>query len=98
MDLFFIYVGFLFILIDIPGSALPVLPSTPLSWVGLLFLYFSKPLEYNWTFISITLAIALLVFALVCSIPTIGTKRFRGTKAGMIGPYWFTRRTYRSYS
>lgn len=85
MDLFFICVGFLFILIGIVGSLLPVLPGPPLSWVGLLFIYFTTPIEYNWTFLGITLAIALLVFTLDYVIPAIGTKRFGGSKAGMIG-------------
>jgi hypothetical protein len=39
----------------------------------------------NWTFLGITLAIALIVFALDYVIPAIGTKKFGGTKAGVIG-------------
>lgn len=85
MDLFFICVGFIFILIGIAGSLLPVLPGPPLSWVGLLFIYFTAPIDYNWSFLGITLIIAILVFALDYIIPAIGTKRFGGTKAGMIG-------------
>lgn len=85
MDIFFICVGFIFILIGILGSILPVLPGPPLSWVGLLFIYFTSPIDYNWTFLGITLTIAIFVFALDYVIPAIGTKRFGGTKAGMIG-------------
>ena len=39
----------------------------------------------NWTFLGITLAIALIVFGLDYVIPAIGTKKFGGTKAGVIG-------------
>ncbi|SEA67523.1 DUF456 domain-containing protein [Bizionia paragorgiae] len=85
MDLLYICIGFSFILMGIVGSLLPVLPGPPLSWVGLLFLYFTTPLDYDWLFLGITLAIALIVFALDYIIPALGTKRFGGTKAGMIG-------------
>jgi uncharacterized protein YqgC (DUF456 family) len=39
----------------------------------------------NWTFLGITLAIALIVFGLDYVIPAMGTKKFGGTKAGVIG-------------
>ncbi|AUC82582.1 DUF456 domain-containing protein [Lacinutrix sp. Bg11-31] len=85
MDIFLTILGFLFMIIGLIGSFLPILPGPPLSWVGLLLLYLTDAIPDNWTFLGITLVIALLVFALDYVIPAIGAKRFGGTRAGMIG-------------
>lgn len=85
MDIALLIIGFLFMLIGILGSFLPVLPGPPISWIGLLLLYLTKAVPDNWWLLGITLVIALVVFALDYVIPAMGTKKFGGTKAGMIG-------------
>lgn len=85
MDIFLLILGFILMLVGILGSFLPILPGPPISWVGLLLLHFTSVIDMTWTFLGITLAIALLVFALDYVIPAIGTKKFGGTKAGVIG-------------
>ncbi len=85
MDIFLLILGFILMLVGIIGSFLPILPGPPISWVGLLLLHFTSVIDMTWTFLGITLAIALLVFALDYIIPAIGTKKFGGTKAGVIG-------------
>ena len=85
MDIFLAFIGLVFIIVGIVGSFLPVLPGPPMSWVGLLLLYLTEAVPDDWWFLSITLAIALIVFALDYIIPAIGTKKFGGTRAGMIG-------------
>ena len=85
MDIFLTILGFLFMIIGLVGSFLPILPGPPLSWVGLLLLYLTDAIPNDWVFLSITLVIALLVFGLDYIIPAIGAKKFGGTKAGMIG-------------
>jgi uncharacterized protein YqgC (DUF456 family) len=85
MDIFLLILGFILMLVGIIGSFLPILPGPPISWVGLLLLHFTSVIDMTWTFLGITLAIALLVFALDYVIPAIGTKKFGGTKAGVIG-------------
>lgn len=85
MDIFLTIIGFIFMLVGILGSFLPVLPGPPLSWIGLLMLHLTKSVDNNWFFLGITLIIALLVFALDYIIPAIGTKKFGGSKPGMIG-------------
>jgi len=85
MDIFLLALGFILMLVGILGSFLPVLPGPPVSWVGLLLLYTTSVIPMNWTFLGITLAIALLVIALDYIIPAMGTKKFGGTRAGVIG-------------
>ncbi len=85
MDIFLLVLGFLFMLIGIIGSFIPILPGPTLSWVGLLLLHLTKTVEDDWMFIGITLVVALIVFALDYIIPVLGTKKFGGSKAGMFG-------------
>lgn len=85
MDIALLIIGFICMLVGILGSFLPVLPGPPISWLGLLLLYLTKAIPNNWWVLGVTLAIALLVFALDYVIPAMGTKKFGGTKAGVIG-------------
>ena len=72
-------------LVGIIGSFIPVLPGPTMSWIGLLLLYLTKTVEDDWLFLGITLVVALIVFALDYIIPVMGTKKFGGSKSGMIG-------------
>lgn len=85
MDLFFLIVGFLLMWVGIAGSILPVLPGTPISWLGLVVLYLSPSLDFDWLFISITGIVAIGLYILDYIIPAWGTKRFGGSKAGAWG-------------
>ena len=67
------------------GSILPVIPGTPLSWLGLIALYLAPSLPFNWTFIIITGVVAIAIYIMDYIIPAIGTKRFGGSKAGAWG-------------
>lgn len=85
MDIFLTVLGLLFMFIGLIGSIIPILPGPPLSWIGLLLLYLTDAIPDDWTFLGVTLVIALIVFALDYIIPAMGTKKFGGSKAGMIG-------------
>jgi uncharacterized protein len=85
MDIFLVIVAALFMLLGIIGSMLPVLPGPLTSWVGLLLLHLTDAVPMNWTFLVITLVIALLIWLLDYIIPALGTKKFGGSKYGMIG-------------
>lgn len=85
MDILLLFFGFILLLLGILGSFLPVLPGPPVSWVGLLLLILTKAVPDDWWFLAITGAVALLVFAMDYLIPAMGTKKFGGSRAGMIG-------------
>lgn len=72
-------------LVGILGSFLPVLPGVPVSWLGLLVLHLAPSVPMNYWFLGITFIVAALIYALNWIIPAIGTKRFGGSRSGMIG-------------
>ena len=67
------------------GSFLPVLPGPLTGWLGLLVLHLTDAVPMNWTFLGFTLGVALLIWILDYFIPAIGTKKFGGSKSGVIG-------------
>jgi uncharacterized protein YqgC (DUF456 family) len=85
MDIILIIITASIMLLGIIGSFLPVLPGPLTSWVGLLILHFTDAIPMDKPFLMITLIIALFIWFLDYIIPAIGTKRFGGTKYGMIG-------------
>ncbi|KQC30154.1 DUF456 domain-containing protein [Flagellimonas eckloniae] len=85
MDIALLILGFILMLIGILGSFLPVLPGPPVSWVGLLLLYLTKAVPEDWWMLGITLFFALLITVMDYVIPAMGTKKFGGSKAGMLG-------------
>ncbi|WP_375239886.1 DUF456 domain-containing protein [Aurantibacter sp.] len=85
MDILLTCLGFLFIILGLIGSFLPVLPGPPISWIGLLLLYLTDAVPNNNILLIITFIVAILVFTLDYIIPAIGTKKFGGSRAGVIG-------------
>ncbi len=85
MDIALLVLGFILMLVGILGSFLPVLPGPPVSWLGLLLLYLTKAVPDDWWMLGITLFFALLITIMDYVIPAMGTKKFGGSKAGMLG-------------
>lgn len=85
MEILLLIIGFLLVIVGILGSFLPALPGPPLSWLGLLCLYFIPGIEWNYWLLGITLFITLLAVVLDYVIPAQGTKRFGGSKYGIWG-------------
>lgn len=85
MEIFLVLLALLLMILGILGSFLPVLPGPLTSWIGLLVLHFTDGIELSTTFLIVTLVFAVFIYILDYIIPAIGTKRFGGSKAGMIG-------------
>jgi len=85
MDNILIIIAAFLMILGIIGSFLPILPGPLTSWLGLLIAHFTDAIPMNKSFLIITLVIAILIWVLDYIIPAIGTKRFGGTKYGMIG-------------
>lgn len=85
MDILLVFIAALFIVLGMIGSFLPILPGPLTSWVGLLIVHFTDAVPMNWFFLGIWLAVAILIWLLDYFIPAIGTKKFGGSRYGMIG-------------
>lgn len=85
MDILLVVLAGVLMILGLLGSLLPMLPGIPLSWAGLLLLHLSSFLPMNYTFLSITFFITLIIFALQYAIPALGTKYLGGSKSGMVG-------------
>ena len=85
MDLLLVCLGFSSIILGIVGSFLPVLPGTPLAWLGLLLLYFTDGVPTNYWILGVTFAVMVVISILDYTIPAHGTKRFGGSSYGVWG-------------
>lgn len=85
MEIVLIIISFLFVILGIVGSFIPIIPSPISGWLGLLILHQASFLEAQYYFLAITFAIAISVFILDYFIPSIGAKKFGGSNAGVIG-------------
>lgn len=85
MDIFLLIVGFLLALLGMLGSFLPVLPGPFTSWVGLLVLHFTKAVPMNYTLLGILFGVAAFIWIIDYFIPAMGTRRFGGSRYGVIG-------------
>ena len=85
MDIVLLFLGVICMILGIIGAFLPILPGPLTGWLGLLLLSFTNAVPKDWTFLGITLFIAILVWVLDYFIPAIGTKRFGGSKYGVYG-------------
>ena len=85
MDVFLLIVGFIFALLGIIGSFLPILPGPFMGWIGLLLLHLTSAIPMSYPFLIITFLISVVIWMLDYIIPSMGTKRFGGSRWGAIG-------------
>lgn len=72
-------------LLGLVGCILPVIPGPPLSWAGLLLLYFKEGSQMSLTFLLVWLAITVAVTVLDYIVPSYFTKMSGGSKAAARG-------------
>ena len=85
MDYILLLISFVCIILGILGSFLPVLPGPILSWLGILLLYFIPGIPFDFWLLGITLLLTIFITILDYIIPGQGTKRFGGSKYGILG-------------
>ncbi|SEP75421.1 DUF456 domain-containing protein [Flavobacterium urocaniciphilum] len=85
MEYILLILGICLIFGGIIGSILPALPGLPVSWLGLLCLFFVPGIETNYWLLGITLLITIVLSVLDYLIPAKGTKMFGGTSYGIWG-------------
>lgn len=85
MNLVLITIGFLLILTGIVGSFVSIIPGPIAGWLGLFVVYQSSFLNLNDSFLQVTSVIAVSIFILDYIIPSIGAKKFGGSRSGVVG-------------
>lgn len=85
IDFLLILLAGLFIFIGLIGCILPIIPGPPLSFIGLLILEGTEKVDFAGDFLLLMLVLAIAVTVLDYFIPIWGTKKFGGTRAGVIG-------------
>jgi len=85
MEIFLVVLAFLFLLIGLIGSVVPVLPGPPISFVGLLVLQWSGYGNFSTEFLLVWAAITAAVTIIDYILPAWMTKKFGGSRAAVIG-------------
>lgn len=85
MDYFLLILSVLLFVWGIIGSILPALPGPPVSWLGILCLYFVDGIEISSVVLWGSLLLTIVISVLDYVIPAQGTKRFGGSKYGVWG-------------
>ena len=89
-----IIAAILLALLGLVGAVVPGIAGTPFSFLALLALSFVKGIDYSAEFLVIMGVIGAVVFAVDYVVPIWGTKRFGGTKAGVLHHFHFPDRLY----
>ncbi len=85
MDIFLMIVGALCVLMGVAGSLIPILPGTPISYVGLLLLLFVDGCSFSTQFMLVILGLVVLQQVLNYIVPIWGVKKYGGSKQGQWG-------------
>lgn len=85
MDILLIVLAGILLTVGFFGCFVPVLPGTPLSYLGIILLHLSSKVEFSMQFLVLWAVIVIAVQVLDYFIPVWGTKRFGGSKLGVWG-------------
>ncbi|HZJ80063.1 MAG TPA: DUF456 family protein, partial [Dysgonamonadaceae bacterium] len=98
LEAILITLAVILLIVGIAGSVLPVLPGTPLSWLGLLLLKFVPSVGYHlsWSVVVAVGLFTLVVVVLDNLLPIWSTKKIGGSKKvvwgaaiGFVAGFWF---------
>jgi len=85
LDIILTVFGGISILVGIAGCILPILPGSPLCYIGILLLHFTSRAEFSLRFLIVWAVIVVLVQVLDYYVPLWGTKKFGGSRNGIAG-------------
>ncbi|RYY59818.1 MAG: DUF456 domain-containing protein [Chitinophagaceae bacterium] len=85
MDWIWITLGILCVIGGLAGSLLPLIPGTPLAYLGLLLQQLRDPAPFSARFLWIWAGITVVSLVLDYLVPIWGTKVFGGTRYGVWG-------------
>lgn len=85
MDVLWAVISGVLMIIGLAGCFLPILPGSPIAYLGLLAMQLRKDPPFTWDFMVLWACITGVVALLDYWIPAAGTKKFGGTKYGIYG-------------
>lgn len=85
LDITLIILGLICIIVGFIGCIVPALPGIPLSYLGIVLLHLTSPVDFTPHFLILWGVIVIIVQVLDYFIPIWGTKRFGGGKKGIWG-------------
>ncbi len=85
MDIIILIIAIILAIAGFVGSVAPGLPGPPLSWAALLLLSFHPSITFSTSMIVVMAVVAGLITVLDYVIPSLSTKKFGGSKAGVWG-------------
>lgn len=85
MEIFIIILSILFCIIGLIGSFTPIVPAPLTCWVSFLILKLSGVIYISNFFIIFTFIISISIFLIDFLLPSIGAKKFGGSKKGIFG-------------
>lgn len=85
VDFILIILAGVLLLVGLAGCILPIVPGPPISFAGLLVLEATDVVDFSGNFLIIMFLLAAAVTVLDFIIPIWGTKKFGGSRAGIIG-------------
>jgi len=85
MNILLFVLAIFLMLLGLVGAIVPGIAGPPFSFLGLLAVSFVKGIDYSTEFLVVMGVLAAIVFALDYVVPSWGTKKFGGTKAGVRG-------------
>jgi uncharacterized protein YqgC (DUF456 family) len=85
MEIFIIFLSILFCIIGLIGSFTPIVPAPLTCWVSFLILKLSGVIYISNFFIIFTFMISISIFLIDFLLPSIGAKKFGGSKKGIFG-------------
>ncbi len=85
METLFIVIAALFIVAGIAGAFIPIVPGTPLSYMGILILHFTKGDLFGWLFLISWGVVVAITVTLDSFLPAEGARRAGGSRLGIYG-------------
>jgi len=85
MEIILLIIAFVLLAAGILGAVVPVLPGPPVSYAGLLLLYWSGYGKFSPVFLVVWAGITVIVMLMDFFLPTFMTKQFGGSRAASIG-------------
>lgn len=87
METILIVIAALFMVAGIIGAFVPIVPGTPLSYIGILILHFTYGGHFSWLFLISWGIVVGITITLDSFLPAEGARRTGGSKTGIYGAF-----------